>query len=215
MLRLVFGAAALALTVGSAQAASTVFFDDFETEAPGANQLLTNWSIATGAIDVLGGGYFPTLCLNGTLCIDLDGSTGVGGRIETTTFAFVAGGSYTLSFDYGSNDFNSPNGNSMTFGITGGLFNDALGPISQPSVSFLSYSQTFTAIGSGSLFFDDDGNDLGGVILDNIRLTATLPGTAVPLPAGAVLGLTALGALAGVRVRTRRTHTITPLQLGS
>jgi hypothetical protein len=198
MNRLILAAAAMLLVAPTAHAATDLFFDDFETEAAGGNQSLDNWSISIGAIDVLGGSYFPYLCANATRCIDLDGSTGTGGRIETGPFSFVSGGTYTLSFDYGSNDFGSPNGNSMTFGVTGGLFSDALGPVTEiaPGNPFLSYSQTFTAIGSGSLFFDDDGNDLGGVILDNIRLTQSV--SAVPLPAGLVLGMTGLGALAGM-----------------
>ena len=194
MYRSILATTALIFSLGTAHAATTTLFaDDFEAETPRTNGSLSKWAITEGSIDVLGGTTFGNLCLNGTRCIDLDGSTRQGGTIQTGPFTFANGATYTLSFDYGSNG----NNNSMNFGITGGLFSDSIGPINQFTGSLLTYTKSFTAIGSGRLFFDEFGNDNQGMILDNISLTAT----PVPLPAGIVLGLTGLAALAGFRRR--------------
>lgn len=187
-------AVALALP-GAASAATTLFEDDFEADALAGNVTtqITNWDV-TGSIDVIGPGFFPQYCLNGTKCIDMDGSAP--GRLDTkATFDLMAGVTYTLMFEYAVNG--PPN--SMTFGITGGLFTDSVSVLTVPQNNLV-YSQSFTAVGSGKLYFDSDSpGGVGGVTLDNVKLTADA--ARVPLPASAVLLVAGLGALGAMRRR--------------
>ena len=195
-------AALAALFLGTCLAggasAATLFSDDFESDALGTPSVLNNWVVSTGTIDVIGpGNGYPWY--GAGQYVDLNGTPGPA-RIETIlSFNLVAGQGYTLSFDYGNNK-NSNGVEQLSFGIGG--FSDSI-DIPGAIASLISSTYSFTALTTGSfnLFFADTGNtpsDLGGPILDNVSLT-----TAVPLPAGGLLLLTAFGGLAGVRRRRK------------
>jgi len=196
IMKSLIGALAIAFAgVGSAQAATTLFSDNFDSEALGLSTALDNWTVTDGTVDVIGPGLFDIYPGNGNY-LDLDGSTGNGARIETAAFAFTKGQSYTLNFKLGGNN-GSPQ--AINFG-----FADFLGSLVPPAMGTLQdLTFTFTALSSGmsTLFFEDTGNDNQGAILDNIVLTAGDAPATVPVPAGGVLLVSALGLLGALRRR--------------
>ena len=191
---------ALTLGLSGAASASTVIFqDDFNTETLQTNATLDNWTVTTGSVDVIGPGFFDFYPGNGRY-LDMNGSTAPNseGRIETSGLGLVVGGQYTLSFDYGTNSNPGTLPATLTFGLgtTVGLF-ETLAINSIPS-TLISISYTFTYDGSGDfLFFADTTGqpDQGGPVIDNVVLSA------VPLPAGGLLLIGALGGLAALRRR--------------
>lgn len=190
------GLAAGLFAIAATGASALTFSDDFEADPVAVpTGSLVNWVI-TGSIDVVGPSSFGSSCRDGSNCLDMDGIAP--GRIDTkSTFNFVAGTTYTLAFDYSANGSNK----GMTFGITNGLFSDQLtGVNSAGSNPYFNFSTTFTANGMGELFFESDSaSGFGGVVLDNVSLTAA----PVPLPAGLPLLLAGLGGL-GLASRMRR-----------
>ncbi|WP_425038562.1 VPLPA-CTERM sorting domain-containing protein [Primorskyibacter sp. S187A] len=197
--------AALALSLSSpAFAASVLFEDDFENNTAGANRTPSGWSAVSGAVDITGPGYFPQICYNTGNCIDLDGSSGTVGHIQTTqSFTLTTGALYSLTFDYTWNYFQQQNPNSMNFGVggfsdslttTGTRTSDGTGAYESLSFSFLGNGST------GAIFFQHLGaSDLGGIVIDNVTLTETPVTAPVPLPAGLPLLLAGLGGLALAR----------------
>ncbi len=185
----------LAIAGATSAKAASVFSDDFESDAYALNASLNNWTVASGSIDTIGGGFYGFYGAGKYL--DMNGSTGQGGRIESGPISLQVGRKYLLSFDYGNNK-NSNNDEVLSFGISG--FSGSLA-ISGYIANLLHHTVEFTADGSGqTLFFADTGNtpyDYGGPILDNVTVSA------VPVPAAAPLLLGALGALAAIRRRRR------------
>ena len=196
--------ACIALLAGASAHAAPLFFDDFDSNPTGPNLVPAGWSVTSGAVDIVGPGYFPEICsIDGDRCIDLDGSRNAAGRMQTATgFALTAGANFTLSFDYSWNYFNQQFPNTMTFGVGG--FSQSLttsGTRSQLPTPYTSLSFSFTGDGStGSIFFDHQGGVNGGIVIDNVRLVGA-EASPVPLPAGLPLLLAGLGGLALLRRR--------------
>lgn len=194
----------LCLVTPGLAAANTLFFDDFETNTAGPNRTPAGWSTTAGAVDITGPGYFPDVCYNIDTCVDLDGSIGAAGTIQTVqSFTLAAGQSYTLSFDYSKNYFQQQNTNVMTFGV-GGLSDTLSVPGGPRASDFAELSFSFVGDGStGSIFFAHEGGDNGGIIIDNVKLVGnTAPPSPVPLPAS--LPLLAGGLLAAAALRRRK-----------
>ncbi|WP_424969049.1 VPLPA-CTERM sorting domain-containing protein [Dinoroseobacter sp. S76] len=192
-----------ALTPGLA-AADTLFFDDFESNTAGPNRTPSGWSTTSGAVDITGTGYFPDVCYNIDTCVDLDGSIGAAGTIQTQqSFTLVDGVKYTLSFDYSKNYFQQQNTNVMTFGV-GGISDTLSVPGGPRADDFAELSFSFMGDGStGSIFFAHEGGDNGGIIIDNVKLVGgTASPSPVPLPAS--LPLLAGGLLGAAALRRRK-----------
>uniref|UniRef100_C6E6N4 Ice-binding protein C-terminal domain-containing protein n=1 Tax=Geobacter sp. (strain M21) TaxID=443144 RepID=C6E6N4_GEOSM len=95
---------ALVIGASGVAGASPIFQDDFNVENAGHEALnfssFRHWRVAsgTGTVDLIGnGGRFDFLPGNG-LYVDLDGSTGLAGLLQSTPISAPAG-DYILSFD--------------------------------------------------------------------------------------------------------------------
>jgi hypothetical protein len=194
MKRLLLASALFVLVAGPGHAAS-IFSEDFEADDYGLGAGLLNWSVTSGSIDVIGGPFYGFYGAGKYL--DMNGSTGQGGRIESNTMRFSVGQQYRLTFDYGNNQY-SNGAEELSFGIgsaTGSIAINGYVP------NLIRHSFTFFATSDmASIFFADTGTtggDNGGPILDNINISA------VPVPAGAPLLIGALGGLAALRRRRK------------
>ena len=199
MIRTVLAAAvAAAFSMGAASAA-TVFSDNFNAEVYGTPQTaLTKWKITAGSIDVIGSPSYGWCGAGQGNCLDMNGSTGTAGRIETVLKGLIVGATYQLTFDFGNNQ-NTKSAfvaEVLSFGF--GATSYSLSIFSQPAMTASSVYSFVAANSKQTLFFADTGTtpgDNGGPLLDNVRLSV------VPLPAGGLLLLGALGGIAALRRR--------------
>lgn len=193
MLALALGGSLLA-SAGVAQAA--IFeesFDDYGTGTilnAGSSQLGSRWAISDGTIDYLApASSYGDLCLSGTSCIDLDGSTGDAGVLATTQQ--FGPGTYKLSFDL----WGSQRGDTNTVRVRlGDVLVAELALGSAEALGSYVFSNIVVTT-TGALSFENLGGDNLGALVDNIAVT--------PLPAALPLLATALGA-AGLLARSRR-----------
>jgi hypothetical protein len=91
------------------------------TPALNASNIGMFFTVTGGAVDIVGGGLFGSLCAAPTSgnCLDMDGSTGAAGQISSAMMTLAAG-KYTLSFDL----IGSQRGLTTTTTVTlGSLFN--------------------------------------------------------------------------------------------
>lgn len=81
--------------------ATVLFFDNFDTENGGAGIFnwtsFANWNVLSGCVDLHGNGLYDVQPGNG-LYVDLDGSCGAGGSIETKQSFTLAPGEYILEY---------------------------------------------------------------------------------------------------------------------
>ena len=227
--------AALALT-GAPATAATIFEDSFDAE--GGTVLnytgFTNWTVSEGSVDLVKSGDYGITCLGGSgACVDLDGTSSDGGRIDSTPFSFNAGDRVELVFWMSGNQrggsaddftvgfiFAGPNGALIDSSFTGGSFGDneidgggLLGSISAGgtlawNTGFNRYVYGFVAGGAGTgqvIFGDLTGADNIGPVLDNVGLSITQTGI-VPEPATWAMMLAGFG-LVGAGLRRRRALT--------
>ena len=205
--------AAIVLTLSLPANAATTFSDNFDSEGGGAT--ITNYTgfahfaVIDGSVDLLGqpNGYGLS-CASGasSSCVDLDGSTGDGGILQSGLFAFQEGATVTLSFDIAGNQRNDDYDGwfgFIVFTTPVDLSNLGLnyygspqdhGPFLNPgsfgaagftygNEPFQRRSLYFTAIQAGEFFFQIGtlSADNEGPLLDNVALDIT--SSAVPEPA--------------------------------
>ncbi len=193
-----------AFAVGNAAASPVTLFEEtFDSEIVTSYVLnysaFAQFSVSDGTVDMLNG-YPGLTCAGGSGgCVDLDGSTGDAGIMTSTSIAFAAGQSYTLSFGISGNQRGGSDG--LSYGITG-IFDYSISGLPS-SAPMTTYSITFTPVSSlnGSIYFSADGGDNVGPLLDNVLLTT--PDAAVPLPAALPLAAAGL-AMLGLAGRKRR-----------
>ncbi len=199
-------ASALLVSTTVASHAAVIFSDNFNAAPQGLSTTPTGWVADYGSVDVIGTGFFDFYPGNGNY-IDMNGSTGQSGGIHTANaFNFLAGKTYTVSFNYGNNAFSAGNGSTETLiadvlGFPGVTINQ-IGSI----VSYLTsgFSFTPTANFSSALYFKGSGSndgDNGGIVLDNVSLSV------VPVPATFPLLAAGLGVL-GFASRRRRAKSV-------
>ncbi|WP_448581618.1 PEPxxWA-CTERM sorting domain-containing protein [Thermaurantiacus sp.] len=88
-------ALAAAILAAASPASALSFFDGFEGETSGGSILnyagFANWIVVSGTVDLIRSGEYGIRCRSGNYCVDLDGSTGHAGILESRRFAFSPG----------------------------------------------------------------------------------------------------------------------------
>lgn len=188
---------------GSAQGA-TVFFDNFNAENGGVGVLnyngFANWTVTRQSVDLIGNGFFDFFPGNG-LYVDLDGSTGSAGRMESVGINLAAG-TYEFSFDLAGSQRGDAPFNTVNLGIELGVLSDTI--MLASAVPFTSYSYLFTinAATTVNIVFDHLGGDNIGLLLDNVRIATADP--VIPAPLASLLAGAGLFGAMGVRRRAYR-----------
>jgi hypothetical protein len=158
--------------------AAVLFFDDFNADAQAlgtsnGGASLLNWTVSSGAIDVIGTGFYDFYPGNGNY-VDLNGSSGSFGEISSN--ASFAPGTYTLSFFLGSSQGGADNvgPGPKTTTVTLGDFTQSITLASNfgPTLQTFTFTTTggqlvFTSVPDGGNFAPYIGN-----ILDNVQVSA-------------------------------------------
>ncbi len=125
-----------------------------------------SWNVAAGSVD-LSEGYVP---LTPGLYVDLDGSTGDAGRLESAVAFALAPDAYRLSFDLAGNQRGDQYGpDVVTVTLGGGYAEPFTLPANAPFVTVvraIAIASPTTAV----LAFDHAGGDNVGLFLDNVAL---------------------------------------------
>ena len=199
--------AALLLIHATASRATTLFFDDFNTEHNGTGVLnytsFTNWTVTRGYVDLIGNSYFDFNPGNG-LYLDMAGSGGEAGRIETTsTFALIPC-DYELVFDVSGSRRHG------TFTMDYGIGNFDLGSVTLTYIEpqgggFMTLGIPFTLNTPlvGSIYFDQAVGGNIGLLLDNVCLNR-MDANPVPEPTSMLLLASGLGGVAALQRKKRR-----------
>jgi MYXO-CTERM domain-containing protein len=197
------GLSALGILTLPAQAGVILFQDNFDTDF-GTSSLnfntFNNWTVSNGTVDYIRtpNSFGINNCTAG--CVDIDGSTGDGGRMTSkTAFALEAAHTYRITLDITGNQRNTTL-ESLTFGF--GVLNFTLSNITSNEV-FTSYWVSTTGYtGMSSLFLETASNDNVGAIIDNVIFECeTCEPASVPEPG--MFGLLGLGLL-GLRIARKR-----------
>lgn len=186
--------AAIAAVSGliGAPASALTFFDNFDgyfatSQVPLAGGLGAVWTTTPTVDYLVPGSSFGELCMGTGACIDLDGTTSptpTAGLLQTVQ-AFAAG-SYALDLEL----FGSQRGSQESVTISLGSWSTT---ITLNSADVYAGGPILFSTSGGQLSFQNAGGDNIGLILSSVSLAA------VPLPAGGLLLLAALGGLAGLR----------------
>lgn len=158
--------------VASRSTGAVLLQDDFNNENGGTGILnyfnLKNWTLARGAVDLIGRGFFDFQPAYG-LYLDLDGSVNLAARLVSRTPFDLRRGKYRLEFDLAG----SFRGDTNTVTVS-------LGSLFQESFT-LGFNEPFRRIVrtidvpapvQASLVFDHQGADNVGLLLDNVLLQA-------------------------------------------
>lgn len=98
-----------ALPLAATTASASVFSETFDTEETGPSELnyidFDQFTISDGTVDLIREiNAYGISCYGGTgYCVDLDGSSGMAGKMTSDLFALDGGETYTLSFAISGN----------------------------------------------------------------------------------------------------------------
>ncbi|MBB5987561.1 choice-of-anchor C family PEP-CTERM protein [Sphingobium lignivorans] len=222
MNRLMIAMLGATMLAGAAQAAPFTNGSFEDIDAPvnsyrnySAGSNLGGWTVFTGAVDLIHGGYLNPdfVASDGINSIDMNGSTGQVGGISQS-FDTLAGGTYTVTFDMNANVYDGFIGMKNLLVEVAGFsqefgYDTSLHPIGQGG-PWTTHSFDFVALSSSStlsfLSTYTGGGRVYGALLDNVRVThldGSVPG-AVPEPASWAMMIGGF-ALAGSTLRRRRT----------
>lgn len=178
--------------------AAILFTDTFEAETLSLNASLSKWNITEGTVDVVGPTFFSITCADSsTRCVDLDGSTSNGGRIETKdVFSLSPLNTYVLTYFLSGSQRSGTNSVTVSLGsVSVSHTLESSAPMQQFSLSLSPFDAATSRI-----VFDHAGGDNVGLILDNVQLEE-LSGDPIPEPSTMLLSSAALVALAWLRGR--------------
>ena len=194
---IVAGLAALSLVTLPTQAATVLLQDNFNTDSAASVlnfNTLNNWTVSNGAIDYIRNGGFGISCFGAGGCVDLDGSTGDGGRMTSkSVFNLLSSETYWFSLDVSGNQRNGA-ADSFVFGILGIGF-DSPSPLNA-NAPFSTYIWEVSGVSltAAQLYVETSSADNVGVIVDNVLFEClTCQNNNVPEPS--VLALIGLGLL--------------------
>ncbi|MCA8867166.1 MAG: VPLPA-CTERM sorting domain-containing protein [Rhodobacteraceae bacterium] len=195
------GVLGCAIALAGAAQSATLFSEDFSDEATNYGTTLNfaafdQFSVSAGTVDLINIAGFGITCQT-TGCVDLDGSTRDSGLMSSTVLNFVTGVQYMFSATLSGNQ-RSGGPDSVLFGITNGVLSQTESFAWNDGYTTFNIAFTVAANTSGSIFFQDQGNDNLGVILDRVSVSEA---AVVPLPASLPLILAGLGGLGLLRRR--------------
>lgn len=158
--------------IPQAFARTVLLQDTFDTENNGSGQLnanFTNWDVTDGTVDLIGNNFFDLYPGNG-LYVDLDGSTGNAGRMESKTTFLLSPGTCDLSFELGGSQRGDTNTVDVSLGI---LYSESFTLDSIDPLTLFTRTIAVSSAASAELVFDHAGGDNFGLILDDVTLICT------------------------------------------
>ena len=133
-----------------------------------------NWTVTEGSVDLIGtdaaGTAFSDLLPGNGLYLDLDGTVGNAGRLESRATFTLAPGDYELQFDLAGSQRSFGNANNEVT-VTLGDFSETFTLSNSEPFSTISRTLIITDQTNAKLIFDHAGNDNVGLLLDNVLLT--------------------------------------------
>lgn len=196
------------MAIGSAASAATIANGSFENpgtfagnfhEVAAGDTDIDNWTVSGGGVDLIN-----RLWQHSDGDYSLDMSRTSAGTISQTVTGLVVGTTYKILFDMAGNTGGGNVIKSLSAGIGmagGGVFNFDTTGHTTAGMGWETKSFTFVAGAiSGLLSFSSNENNAYGPALDNIRIQQV---AAVPVPAGGILLLSALGGLIAARRRRK------------
>ena len=157
-------------------AAATIFSENFNGATVGVKNVGaisgTQFSVASGSVDVLGTGFGAFLCVGSSSgnCVDLNGDAA--GRLSTTSPIVLAAGSYVLTFTLNGSQRGVATSTTVSLGsLFTQTFPENSGDLNVFAINFSVASST-----SATLTFTSNTSGATGALLDNISLdTSTVP----------------------------------------
>ena len=161
---------------------------------------IPGWTITTNNVDIVSDLTSTPKAADGNQYLDLVGNGTTGGISQS--FDTKLGQTYTLSFEYGNNAWSTGFAQAqMKVGALSALLGHNTSTTSD--INWTSYTGTFVGDGDPMTlsFLETYGYNYGGVLLDDISVTATPLPAALPLFAG---GLGILGLLGRRRRKSKK-----------
>lgn len=174
----------LACTPTGAQ--TVLFSQDFDAENGGVPTTnftsLSNLVVTSGSVDLIGNGFADFFPGNG-LYLDMDGTSGGGGTIESQASFTLTPGRYLLQFDLGNTDdqFGGVENENVLEVSLGAAYTETFRRNGLTPFETISRPIDITTTTVAPLRLAQGGGDNLGVLIDNLSLTLIPEPTAVGL----------------------------------